>query len=428
MLTTAVVLLLVTLLALGVPIAFSMAIAGTVGLFFGAGWQHVAGILGEVVYVTVSNYVLLTIPMFILMSEFLAISGVARDLVNASNLWLGRLHGGLAMACITAGALLAAVVGSSSASAATMSRAAFPDMRRLGYKDSFSLGVISIAGTLAILIPPSLALIIYGVLTEESIGKLLIAGIIPGILTAFGYIVTIFIMVRRNPSLAPRSTSFDLGAALRASRPIWPVVLLMLIVMGTLYSGVATPTEVGAIGALAAMLIPLLQGRLGAAGIVTALRRTVKTTVMIMMIITGAMIFGYFMAFVGLTQGVITALSQSALTPWTIMLLVIAIYLVLGMFLDQFAILVLTIPLTYALITKLGFDGIWFGIIVTKTVEIGLVSPPVGLNVFITSSITGVPLREAFTGVLPFIVTELVVTAILLAFPEISLFLPHLMK
>ncbi len=149
---------------------------------------------------------------------------------------------------------------------------------------------------------------------------------------------------------------------------------------------------------------------------------------MIMMIITGAMIFGYFMAFVGLTQGVINALSQSALTPWTIMLLVIAIYLVLGMFLDQFAILVLTIPLTYALITKLGFDGIWFGIIVTKTVEIGLVSPPVGLNVFITSNITGVPLREAFTGVLPFIVTELVVTAILLAFPEISLFLPHLMK
>lgn len=428
MLTTVMVVLLIALLVFGVPIAFSMAIAGTVGLLFAAGAPYVTGMLREVVFTTVANYTLLTIPMFVLMSEFLAVSGAAHDLVNASNKWLGRMQGGLAMACTVAGALLAAIVGSSSASAATMARAAFPNMRELGYNDSFSVGVISIAGTLAILIPPSLALIIYGILTEESIGKLLIAGIIPGILTTIGYIITIYIMVRRNPEIAPRSNDFDLREAVSASRSVWPVVLLMVITMTALYSGIATPTELGALGALVALAIAVAQRRMSIEKFMTALRRTLKTTIMIMMIVTGAMIFGYFMAYVGLTQSVIDALAQSALTPWAILLSVFAVYLVLGMFLDQFAILVLTVPLTHALITHLGFNGIWFGIIVTKTVEIGLVSPPVGLNLFITSNVTGVPLRRTIVGVLPFIVTELVVTALLMLFPDIVLFLPQYMR
>lgn len=420
--------LLLLLIALGMPIAFALAVAGSVGLYFFAGLPVVAGIFEEVAYAVPANYVLLTIPMFVLMSEYLSVSNVARDLVDSCDEWLGRLRGGLGFACVAAGALMAAVIGSSTAAAATMSTAAYPNMKRLGYQEGFAVGVIAIAGTLSILIPPSIVLIIYGVLTEESIGKLLIAGIVPGILTAVGYVVTISLMVRWRPELAPRNASFDLKRAMHSLRTTWAVVLLMVIVIGSLYSGIVTPTEVGAIGAASALVIISIMRRVNRERFVTALRNTARTTVMILLIIIGAIIFGYFMTYTQLTQNVVEGLANSGMTPWTILLMVLAIYLVLGMFLDQFAILVLTVPITYALVTQLGFDGIWFGIIITKTVEIGLVSPPLGLNVFISSNITGVPLRKAFIGVLPFIVTEVVVMGLLLAFPELTLYLPNLMR
>jgi C4-dicarboxylate transporter DctM subunit len=420
--------LLLWLIVTGMPIGFALLVAGAISLLVFAGAQVVTGILSDVVYNVSANYVLLTIPMFILMSEFLSTSGIANDLVDASYRWFGRLRGGLGIACVIAGAVMAAVVGSSTASTATMSTATFPSMRRIGYKDSFSLGIIAISGTLAILIPPSIVLVVYGILTEESIGKLLVAGIVPGVLTALGYIVTILVMVKFRPEIAPRSAGFDLRGAMASTRHVWPVMLLIVIVMGSLYSGVATPTEVGAIGAAAAFVIIFLMGRMSPGGLRTSLSRTARTTAMILVIIIGAMVFGYFMTFTQLTQKMVGAIAGSGLSRMQILLLVVGVYLVLGMFLDQFAILVLTVPISYALIRQLGFDGIWFGIIITKTVEIGLVSPPVGLNVFIASNITGVPLREAFRGVAPFILTEIVIMAILVGFPEISTFLPKLMR
>lgn len=424
----AVILLLLALIVIGTPIGFALGIAGAVGLYVFSGTSVAASILSDVAYQSSASYLLLTIPMFILMSQFMAVSGMARDIINASYEWLGRVPGGLGIACVAASAFMAAVIGSSTASTAAMATAGYPNMKRLGYHPGFAIGIIAISGTLAIMIPPSIILVIYGILTEESIGRLLIAGIIPGLLTAFGYVAVILLRVVRNPELAPIAGSFDLGRALRALAPVWPVLVLMVCVIGSLYLGIATPTEAGAIGAAAALVIALAMRRLGWAGLKDSLQHTVKTTTMIVMVIIGAMIFGYFMTYTQVTLQMIAWVSQSGLPPWLILVAILAVYIVLGMFLDQIAILVLTVPLTYPLVSALGYDGIWYGILITKTVEIGLVTPPLGLNVYIGSSIAKVPLPDAFRGILPFVLAELVILAILFGFPEISLFLPSLMR
>ena len=419
--------LLVMMLA-GVPIAFALLLAGVAGLLTTTGFGPLAPLLSDAVYDTVSSYALLTIPMFVLMSEYLAASGMARDIIHASDRWLGRLPGGMGIACVLASSLLAAVIGSSTASAAAMSRAAYPGMRKLGYSDAFSTGIIAIAGTLAIMIPPSIVLVIYGIITEVSVGKLLVAGILPGLLTAVGYGLVIFGWALLKPDAAPRGLPFQLGPALRASVSVWPVLVLMVLVMGALYAGIATANEVGAVGAVAALALVFGMRRLDGKGAKVALANTMQTTCMVVSIIFGAVVFGYFLTSTQFTQNVLAAVSHSGMPSWAVLLLVVGIYLVLGMFLDQIAILVLTVPVTFPLITALGYDGVWFGIIVTKTVEIGLVTPPLGLNVFITSKVTGVPLPKAFVGVLPFIIIELVLLALLIVFPQISLLLPSMMK
>jgi C4-dicarboxylate transporter, DctM subunit len=424
--------LLLLLIVLGVPVGFALGVAGALSLTMVANTTVVAGLLGQVVHHTAANYVLLTIPMFVLMSELLGAGGIAQDLMIARNQPLRRVRGGLAMACVLAGAVLAAASGSSTASVATIAGSAFPTMRALGYHRGFSVGTISIAGTLAIMIPPSIAFVVYGIMTEESIGRLFMAGMIPGLLTALGYVVTIAFCVWRRPDLVPDVVRGKAEAATRQevqqSGRVWPVVLLVVLVLGCLYGGVATPTEVGALGAFGALVISVMLGRLTPSGFKQAVGNTVRTTSMIVTIIFGALLFGYFMSYTQVTTAMLEWIADANLSRYVVLLLVVVFYLILGMFMDQFAIIVLTVPITYTLMTGLGFDGLWFGVLIVKTAEIGLVTPPMGLNIFIASAATGVSTKEGFAGVTPFVVTEIVILILLIIFPDIALFLPDLLQ
>lgn len=422
-----VIALLIVFLLIEMPIAVALIAASSIGLWAIGGTTLLASYLQDTYHEVSASYVFLVIPMFVLLAEYMAHSGLARELIKASNMWLGRLRGGLAIACVIASAFMAAIIGSSTASCATMSAAAYPTMREMGYGPRLSIGVIAIAGTLAIMIPPSVILILYGILTELSVGKLLIAGLVPGIITAFGYILTITLIAVIKPSLVPPSDRFDLRAAARSSREIWPVLLLILLIIGGLYSGIATPTEIGALGAFFALIIILVLRRITLKGLWESIEQTLTTTIMIVAILVGAMMFGYFLTLTQATQNLIDYITQSGFDPWTVMGLVIFMYVILGMFMSQIAILVLTVPVVYPIVASLGFDGIWFGIIITKAAEIGLVTPPVGLNVYVAHGITKVPLKDCFIGVTPFIFIEFLVLGLLVAFPQISLFLPNFM-
>ncbi|AWB32786.1 TRAP transporter large permease [Orrella marina] len=425
--------LLLALIVSGIPVGFALGISGVISLFMMVPTPVVMGLMAEVVHHTASNYVLLTIPMFVLMAELLTASGMAKDLMIACNRLLGKIKGGLAMACVLAGSVLAAASGSSTASVASIASAAFPTMKSLGYDEGFSIGTMAIAGTLAIMIPPSIAFVVYGIITEESIGRLFIAGMIPGLMTALGYVLTISVAVRVWPHLAPDPKKIaeqmkQGGTALQQYGKVWPVVLLVIIVMGALYSGLATPTEVGAIGAFGALLISMMLGRMSRKAVIRATGNTLRTTSMIVTIIFGAMLFGYFMAYTQVTDAMIQWIADVGLSPYVVLLLIVFVYLMLGMFMDQFAIIVLTVPVSHAVLTGLGFDGVWLGIIIVKTAEIGLVTPPLGLNVFVASGVTGVSPQNGFKGAAPFIVMDLVILGLLLAFPAISLFLPELLR
>jgi len=419
-------LLLIGLLVIGVPVAFALGVAGTGALFFIAPLPTIESLLTAVVHDTVANYVILTIPAFVMMSEFLSAGGIADDMMIACNRMLRKLRGGLAMACVLAGAVLAASSGSSTASVATISRAAFPTMRRLGYNSGLAVGTIAISGTLAIMIPPSIAFVVYGILTEESIGQLFIAGIGPGLLTVVGYILVILFVLWRRPDLAPnvQDALVDAeGAELQQKGRDWPIGLLVVLVLGALYTGLATPVEVGALGTVGAFVLSVLLGRMNFEKFVTAIGNTLRITTMIVAIIFGALMFGYFMTYTQVTTRLLQFIADAQLTPYVVLLCILFVYLILGMLMDQFAILVLTVPISYSIITGLHFDPIWFGVLITKTAEIGLVTPPVGLNIFIASAATNTPTNVGFRGVAPFVAMEILILALLVAFPEISLYL-----
>lgn len=424
--------ILLGLIILGIPVGFALGLAGIASLLLLAPLPMIHGLVGQVVHHTVANYVILTIPMFVLISEALAASGIATDLMLSCNRLMRRIRGGLAMACVLAGSVLAAASGSSTASVATLSRASFPTMRKLGYDEGLAIATISVSGTLAIMIPPSIAFVVYGIITEESIGRLFMAGLVPGAMTALGYIATIVVALRLRPELAPQITARaqEVTARLADAEPhgrVWPVVLLVVLIMGALYTGVATPTEVGALGALGAIVLSAVLGRIGPRSFVTAVANTLRTSAMIVTIIFGALLFGYFMSLTQMTDSMLEWIKASGFSPMSVLLMVVGVYLILGMFMDQFAIIVLTVPISYALMTGLGFDGIWFGVLIVKTAEIGLVTPPLGLNMFIASAITGVPLGKGFRGVTLFLVAEFILLGLMIAFPEIVMFVPDLL-
>jgi tripartite ATP-independent transporter DctM subunit len=384
---------------------------------------------------TASSYTLTTVACFVVMAELAGDSGITEKLFAMADKFVGHFRGGLAMATIVASAAFGAISGSSVAAAATMSRIAIPQMKAAGYSDRLSAGTVAIAGTLAVLIPPSLVMIIYGVLTETSIGKLFLAGIVPGLLTTFGYTVVVRGWIAFSPEIAPHGRPRDNWSdRWRSVRVGWPFMVVILSVLTALYSGVITATEAGAAGAVMTLVVWIVGQRFFPneltpprfATVRKSLERGLRTTVMILTLLIGAYLFSYFVTATGFSQAFISWMVGLELNRYVLFALVIAVLFFLGLFLSQTEVLVLTMPLLFPVMMEYGFDPVWFGIIVVKTVEIGLVSPPVGMNVYIiANSGAGVTAEHAFVGALPFILIEVAIIILLTAFPEIVLCVPY---
>ena len=415
---------LFALLALSVPVALVMAVAGIGGLHSIGGGGMVESILATSPLTSASSYDFVTLPMFLLMAEFVLLSGVADDLFTAAAAWTGRLRGGLGMATTLAGAGFGAVCGTSTAAAATLSATTLPGMIRQGYRPDIASGVVAISGTLSMLIPPSVALVIYGVIADVSIGKLLVAGVMPAMLIVAVICLTIYVLALRNPEAVPSGEGVPMRERLRLLRVAGPVLFLFAFVTGTIYTGIATPTEASALGALAGMLLALGKGKLSADGLRRALTRATYATCMILLIIVGATIFGYFFTLTQLTQSLVSWVGGINAPAWAIVCLIMLIYVLLGCFMDQTAILILTVPITVPLIMALGYDPVWFGVVVVVSAEVGMVTPPVGLNAFIVSRASGIPLQTVFRGLVPHIVAHALALLLLILVPEITLWLP----
>jgi tripartite ATP-independent transporter DctM subunit len=422
-------LVMVLALLLGVPIAFSLATAGILGIFLlGGETSVILRILGTTPFGVTAEYVLTTIPMFILMAYLSASGGLARDLFTAGAHWLSNVRGGLAIATVFACGIFGAMSGASLAAAAVMSSIALPEMRRHGYSDELAAGAVGIGATLDILIPPSVGMVIYGISTQTSIGKLLIAGVVPGIIVAVFLTLAILVWVRVRPSHAPATYVVSARERWASLGRIWSSLLLIVLVVALLYTGVATPTEVGALGAFLAGTIGFVFGRLDWSGVLDALRQTIKTSALIFMILIGATVFGYYMAMSKVPQQVVTLVTELNLNRWLVMVGIVVAYFVVSMFMDELPLLLLTLQLTFPLITSLGFDPIWFGVMSMLMVAMGLVFPPVGMIAFVVSSSGNVGLVKVYTGT-SILMIALVLTAVLLmVFPQIALWLPNSMR
>lgn len=419
--------LLFLLLAIGTPVGFAMGFAGSVGLLMVGGTGTLFGILQTAPLSTVSSYELITIPMFLLMADLVLLSGVADDMFKTASAWVGRIPGGLGMATALAGAGFGAICGTSTASAATLSSTSLPAMIRQGYEPKMAAGVVAISGTLAMLIPPSVALVIFGLLAEVNIGQLLIGGIIPAMLVTATIMATIYFLVWQDPSRAPRVEPVSWRERFSLLWQVGPMVLLFSLVTGTIYLGVATPTEASALGAAGALALAVAKRRVTPATLYRALLSACHGTCMIVTILVGASIFGYFFTLTHVTQDLVAWIGSLQTSRWVIVTLILFGYIVLGSFMDQIAILVLTVPIVLPLIKTLGFDPIWFGVIKIVTAEVGMITPPVGLNCFIVARYAKRPVAEVFHGTFPHFIAHLIAIAILVAFPSIILWLPSQM-
>jgi len=420
---------MVIALLLGVPIAFSLAGAGILGIYLHTGnLNMVIGILGMTPFSSVADYALTTIPMFILMAFFSSSSGLARDLYAAGANWLSHIKGGLAIATVFACGIFGAMSGASVAAASVMSNIAMPEMRRHGYSEELAAGSIGIGATLDILIPPSVAMVIYGVATQTSIGKLLIAGVVPGIIVGILLAAAILIWVRVTPSHAPETYRVSSTERWASVRRIWPSLVLIFLVLVLLYTGIVTPTEVGAIGAFLSAGIGVAFGRLRWAGAIEALKATIRTSAMIFMIIIGATIFGSYMALSRVPQQVVSVVGEMNLNRWVVIVGIIVAYFVVSMFMDEIPLLLLTLQLTFPLITNLGFDPIWFGVLSMLMVSMGLVFPPVGMIAFVVSATANVNLMKVYKGTSILMVAIVLTTFLVMVFPQVALWLPKTMR
>jgi tripartite ATP-independent transporter DctM subunit len=419
--------LLFLLLATGTPVGFAMGFAGAVGLLMVGGTGTLFGILQTAPLSTVSSYELITIPMFLLMAELVLLSGVADDMFKTASAWIGRVPGGLGMATALAGAGFGAICGTSTASAATLSSTSLPAMIKQGYEPKMAAGVVAISGTLAMLIPPSVALVIFGLLAEVNIGQLLIGGILPAVLVTATIMATIYFLVWQDPSRAPRVEPVPWREKFSLLWQVGPMVLLFSLVTGTIYLGIATPTEASALGAAGALVLAIAKRRVTPTTLYRALLSACHGTCMIATILVGASIFGYFFTLTHVTQDLVAWIGSLPTSRWVIITLILFGYIVLGSFMDQIAILVLTVPIVLPLIKTLGFDPIWFGVIKIVTAEVGMITPPVGLNCFIVARYAKRPVAEVFHGTFPHFIAHLIAIAILVAFPSIILWLPSQM-
>ncbi len=417
--------LLILLLILGLPVAFSLILAGSVGVILTGSLDLYISSLGTIPYSSLASYELITIPLFLLMAEFMVVSGVAGSMFRAITVWTSGLRGGLGTATALTGAAFGALSGSSVAAAATLAAVSVPAMRNNGYQPRFAAGIAATSGGLAMLIPPSIVIIVYGILTETDIGRLLIAGIIPGLILAIAIILVVQLTAVFKPQLIQeKEQEISWKIRIDSLKVIWPFVLLVGLVTGAIYAGIATPVEASALGAFGAMMLCILTGRLSWPTLREAVWKSLMSTAMISFILVGAGIFGLFVTLSGIAPRLLELIGQSGLNPVMIVILIAVAYLIMGLFLDTITILVLTLPVVQPIIAQLGFDMVWFGIIAILLVEIGLITPPLGLNLFIVSKVTDLSVAETFRGVTPFILVQLLVVILLIIFPSIVLWLP----
>jgi len=421
------IVVLIAVFLLGMPIGFAMAFVGFIGFSYLVSLPAGLSIIARDVFYNFSSYSLTVIPMFVFMGSIAFASGMSRRLYDAGYLLLGRMRGGLAMATVAGCAGFAAMCGSTNATAAAMGRVSLPEMKRYDYADSLATGCVAAAGSLGILIPPSTIFIIYGIMTEQSIGKLFVAGVFPGLLLAGLFTLVVALLCWRNPSLAPIGEVTSWNEKLSGLVGISEMLVLFIFVIGGLFLGWFSPTQAGGAGAAGALLIGLARRQLTWQGFLDAVKDALRITCMVMVIVTGAIIFGHFMAVTKIPLVLADWVVGLPLPTAAIMGVIVLIYLLGGCFMDALALITLTIPIFYPVVLALGFDPIWFGVIIVLVTEMGVITPPVGVNVYVIKGIAkDVPLETIFKGVLPFLGALLVAVGILMAFPQIATFLPDL--
>jgi len=426
---------LLFLIALRMPIGVAMLLVGLVGYVVLSGWLPLIGYLNTAPYYRFASYDLSIVPMFLLMSQFATRAGMSEALFRAANVWIGHRRGGMAMASIGACAGFGAICGSSLATAATMAHVALPEMRRYGYSGSLATGSLAAGGTLGVLIPPSVILVIYAILTEQNIAKMFIAALIPGLIAVVGYMAAIAVYVRIDPTAGPAGARADIPEKLASLRETWPVILIFLLVVGGIYLGWFTPTEGAAVGAVGTGALAVLHGGMRLKGLVDCLFGTAEATAMIFLIILGADFFNSFLALSRLPMEAASWAGGLDLAPVWVLAAMLLLYFVLGCVMDSLSMILLTIPVFFPMLMQLDFGlgpeetAIWFGIIALVVVEVGLITPPVGLNVFIINAIArDVPMLESFKGVLPFLASDAVRIVLLVAFPVLSLWLVRVLS
>jgi tripartite ATP-independent transporter DctM subunit len=421
---------LVVLLLVGLPVAFSLALAGTLGLLILGGPAPVMGLLSTVPYSTVASFILVVIPMFMLMGELAAAAGMAQQAYAAARAWLGRLPGGLVMATIGASTFFAAVSGSSVAATATIGRLSVGEMRRHGYDGGLASGAVAVAGTLAALIPPSAMAVFYALITDQSIGRMLMAGVGPGLLSAALIMLTAYLVARRYPHLAPVvAEPVGWRERLALLRVTGPFGVLILVVLGGIYTGLVTVTEASALGALAAIGLLALSRRLTRLSLSQALASSARISCMIFLILIGGMLFSRFLAFSGIPFALVGFIKSLEIPPLAVVIVMLGILTVMGCFIDPVGMIMLTVPFFFPIVKSLGLDPIWFGVLVVLQAELGVITPPVGVHLFVVHQIVpDVPLAAIVRGALPFILCQVIVMALVVTFPPIALWLPERMR
>jgi tripartite ATP-independent transporter DctM subunit len=421
---TAIVLVLVFL---RLPIAFAMGLVGFAGLWWNADLQPALSLTGQIVYSTARSYDFSVLPLFILMGNFVNRAGLSTNLYDASHAFLGHRRGGLAMATIFACGGFAAVCGSSLATAATFSKISYPSMRRYGYSEALAAGSIAAGGTLGILIPPSVIMVIYGLLTQTSIGRLFAAGVLPGVVAITFYLLAVQLQIRLRPHLGPAATYTPWRERWRALARVWGVLALFVLVMGGIYGGIFTPTEAAGMGAFGAFLMAVFKGRMRLRELRAVLADSAMTSALLFTILIGALIFANFVNAVGFPEELIAFVRGLDVTPIAIIVAILVIYIILGCILESISMILLTVPVFFPLISSLGYDPIWFGIIVVCVTEISFLTPPIGMNVFVLSAmLPEVTTTTIFRGTMPFFAADVLRLAVLVAFPVVSLILPRL--
>lgn len=421
---------MLVLMAIGMPVAIAMIVASALGLIASVGLGFTLTTFRTLPFATGSSYAFAAVPMFVAMGIIAGSSGIVADIYRSADMWLARMRGGLYMATTCASAAFGAINGSTIVGAALFTRIALPEMIKLGYDRAASAGSIAAAGTFAAMIPPSITMVLYGILTNESIGQILIGGILPGLLTAAIYLVGIAIFVRIWPHWAPPSDrTFPLRTRIQSLKTVWPVAIIAFIVVGGIYSGTVSPSAAGAVGAVGALLITIAMGRMDTSTLAKGMVEAANTTAVMFFIVIGGLAFSRLLLITGFVGEVLGAIEGLALPAWVLLLVLVTVYILLGMLMDPISMMVMTVPIVHPIVVGLGYDAIWFAIIMVKLIELSCITPPVGLNLFVVAgSARGlVTTREVYRGVLPFVGLEIVTLGLLISFPQIVLYLPSVM-